>query len=137
MWALGCILYEMVTGHHAFEADDLPSIFEMVLSGSYEPVTSIVPDVPARILMTIHGAMHIDRERRIPDCSTLLEVLSGEQWDLGRPADQTWSGSVDMAVLAPRQTLVPEENLGVVELHTQPDPSLDAIDADNVGNREE
>ncbi len=107
VYSLGCMLYEMVTGHHAFEADDLPSIFDLVLNGSYEPVSSVVPDVPARFLMAIHGAMAVDKNRRIPDCDTLLEVLSGEDWDLGKAADQTWSGSVDFALLEPKQTLVP------------------------------
>ncbi len=93
VYSLGCVLYEMVTGELAFNQDDLPSIFDAVLAGSFEPVDTLVPDIPERFHNTILGCMQIDMSRRIPDCATILEVLAGGSYEGAEPAGDTWSGS--------------------------------------------
>ena len=38
IWALGCILYEMVTLRHAFDADSMEGLVLKILRGSYPPI---------------------------------------------------------------------------------------------------
>jgi len=38
VWALGCVLYEMATFKHAFDATNLPALVMSILSGQYKPV---------------------------------------------------------------------------------------------------
>jgi serine/threonine protein kinase len=96
VFALGAILYEMVCGKLAFDGSDLYSIFEAASSGDFEPPETLVPGLPKRIRRTIIGALNPDPNKRIPDCNTLLSVLSGERrWRPDIPAEATWSGSID------------------------------------------
>jgi hypothetical protein len=77
VFALGCILYELVTGRMAFEGPDVFSIFERITQGTFPPVESVAVDVPARVRAAIHGALQVDPARRIPSCARLREVLDG------------------------------------------------------------
>ena len=38
VWSLGCILYEMTTFHHPFNARDLRSLFIKIMRGVYSPI---------------------------------------------------------------------------------------------------
>lgn len=41
IWSLGCILYEMVTLKHAFDANSMKALMARILSGQYAPVPSV------------------------------------------------------------------------------------------------
>jgi NIMA (never in mitosis gene a)-related kinase 1/4/5 len=38
IWALGCIIYEMATLSPPFKANDFPSLFKIILEGSYREI---------------------------------------------------------------------------------------------------
>mmetsp|Transcript_4441 Transcript_4441/g.10741 ORF Transcript_4441/g.10741 Transcript_4441/m.10741 type:complete len:603 (-) Transcript_4441:17-1825(-) len=40
VWALGCVMYEILTGKPAFCANNFPGVANKVLSGQYEPISS-------------------------------------------------------------------------------------------------
>ncbi|GKT15467.1 Kinase, NEK, partial [Aduncisulcus paluster] len=40
IWSLGCVLYEMTTLRHAFEAHDMKGLVLKILRGSYPPISS-------------------------------------------------------------------------------------------------
>jgi NIMA (never in mitosis gene a)-related kinase len=44
IWSLGCILYEMVTLNHAFDADNMKSLVMKILKADYSPIPSIYSD---------------------------------------------------------------------------------------------
>lgn len=78
IFALGAILYELVTGRRAFDGEDLLDIFTNVAAGKFVPPRELVPALPERMEAAIVGAMVVDREKRIADCSTLLAMWRGE-----------------------------------------------------------
>ncbi len=80
VFALGCILYEMVCGQQAFRGKDALEIMNGVSNGDYASPLASIPGLSRRFVATIDGCLQIDRRLRIPDCSCLLRVLSGESW---------------------------------------------------------
>jgi len=77
LWALGCLLYEMTTGHSAFEGSDVAAIYEAVRKGRYEPPRSHVADLPEHVIDTIHGLLQVDPDERTETASEVLENLFG------------------------------------------------------------
>ena len=40
MWALGCVLYELATLKHAFEAGNMKNLVMKIVRGNYPPVST-------------------------------------------------------------------------------------------------
>jgi tRNA A-37 threonylcarbamoyl transferase component Bud32 len=76
IFALGCILYELVTGHLAFEAPDWLQTFNAISDGRYRSPREWVPDLPARIELAIRFALARDVEDRAKDCAALRATLA-------------------------------------------------------------
>lgn len=79
VFSLGCLLYELVTGQRAFPGEQALTIYNAVTAGEYLPAEQMVPDLPPRIVRCVDGCLAVDRDERIPDCQTLLEVLAGHK----------------------------------------------------------
>lgn len=83
LFSLGCILYELATRARAFPGDQALEIYNNIVAGRYTPAEEVVPDLPDAVIQAIDGCLILDRERRIPDCDTLLAVLAGKQrWEI-------------------------------------------------------
>jgi len=79
IFSLGCILYELVTRQRAFPGTQALEIYNDIVAGRYTPPEDLVPDLPDAVIQAIDGSLIRDREQRIPDCETLLEVLAGRR----------------------------------------------------------
>jgi serine/threonine-protein kinase len=79
VFALGAILYELVTGQRAYDGDDVLQIFNDVAGGNRIPARELRPDLPLRMQRAIDGALRVDPDERIPDSDTLYRVWTGEQ----------------------------------------------------------
>jgi serine/threonine protein kinase len=88
VFALGCILYELVCGRRAFEGENVLSVFNAVAQGKYTPPTEHVPGLPDRIVRAIDGCLVPKVDDRIPDCATLAAVL-GDKPLPERPRSRT------------------------------------------------
>lgn len=83
VFALGCILGELVTGYPIFQRDSVMATLTAMAQNQWRPVEEMRPDVPPRIALAVRACLVRDRERRCPDCATLRKLLDGEigEWD--------------------------------------------------------
>lgn len=90
IFSLGCILYELYTGERAFPYDDILKVYNAICDGEYVPASQIDPRIPERVDLAVAGALAVDRDARIPDCGTLLEVFLGHRsWSVDDPTEIT------------------------------------------------
>jgi serine/threonine-protein kinase len=74
VWAFGCLLYEMLTGRRAFQADDVTDTLAAVLRA--EPDWTALPDsLSPAIQALVRKCLEKDRRQRIADASTLVFVI--------------------------------------------------------------
>ncbi|MFZ5480497.1 MAG: serine/threonine-protein kinase, partial [Myxococcota bacterium] len=78
IFALGCILYELTCGRSPFAHSDLLSTMNAVVAGDFPPPKEVAPGLPENVRAAIEGCLVVDRDRRIPDCATLVGVLAGD-----------------------------------------------------------
>ena len=92
IFSLGCILYELLLRQRTFPGDEALEIYNAICVGRFVPPRQIVPDLPDRLNDAIRGALVVERDNRIPDCATLMRVISGEQgWSIDGDEPE-WEG---------------------------------------------
>ncbi|MBT3224241.1 MAG: serine/threonine protein kinase, partial [Proteobacteria bacterium] len=77
IWALGTLLFEMVTGDRAFPGKDTMQVLGAVARGSY--ALPVPKDTPPRMIAAIRAALQIQPLHRPADCKTLLELWRGNR----------------------------------------------------------
>ena len=90
LYSLGCILYELVTGHLVFESDSPLSLAMMHFSQDPIPPSHYVPDLPPAVEAEILRALAKDPQRRHPTARVLMEGLR-QAWAASLPATSTTS----------------------------------------------
>ncbi len=83
VFALGAILYELVTGHRAFGGENLLQIFSAVASARFKAPKSLRPDLPDRMERAILGALEPDKDARIQSVEQLIAVWTGKSEHVG------------------------------------------------------
>jgi len=77
VWAFGCILYEMLTGHAAFRGDDATTTLAHVLER--DPDMRLLPaDLPWSIRRTIELCLRKDIKQRARDIGDVQLALEGQ-----------------------------------------------------------
>jgi actin-like ATPase involved in cell morphogenesis len=89
IYALGCVLYEALTGQLPFRRDDDAALLWAHLVESPPSVTGIRPDVPAGIDAVVARAMSKDPGDRYASCEELLQDLEAA---LAGPTSPSSSG---------------------------------------------
>lgn len=77
VFAVGAILYELLTGRKAFDGEDMMETFSVVVAGDYPPIVRRGEAVPPRMKQAIEGALTVDVDERIQTCAELLEIWTG------------------------------------------------------------
>ena len=87
VWAFGCIVFEMLTGHRAFAGEDVSDTLASVLRG--EPDWSALPTEATHLTSVLKRCLEKDPEQRlrdIADVKVLLETAPASQGVVTRGA---------------------------------------------------
>jgi hypothetical protein len=75
VWALGVVLYELLTRRCPFEADSLPDLCLKVTREPPRPLDELRDDLPAELVQVIARCLEKDADRRFADAGELADAL--------------------------------------------------------------
>jgi serine/threonine-protein kinase len=75
IFALGIVLYEMLTGVRPFQRDDLMISLAAVAHGHAEPPKKLRPDLPPQLSAIVARAMHPNRDKRFHTAQEMRQAL--------------------------------------------------------------
>ena len=75
LFSFGLVLYEMATGHRAFEGDTGPILHAAILNQTPTPPRELNPQLPAKLEEIIDKALEKNRERRYQQVSEICADL--------------------------------------------------------------
>jgi len=79
VWALGVVLYEMLTTKRPFESTTLLELGALVMSAPHTPITAYRTDIPAAVVALIDRCLLKDPTRRFADANELHAALAAIQ----------------------------------------------------------
>jgi serine/threonine protein kinase len=85
VYALGIVLYEMLTGRKPFDATQEADIARAILFGPLIPAEKRRPDLPKALQVILKRALARDRDQRYPDCRALQADLETFIRSRGKP----------------------------------------------------
>ena len=97
VWALGAVLYELVTGSRAFDATTLPDMLQVI--GRVPPsMKALRSDVPAALDIIVRRCLARDREARFESALQLRDALVALHMNEAAEADWRATASVPPSV---------------------------------------
>jgi len=75
IWALGIILYEILTGRVPFEAETMPQLCGMILQDPPRPMRDLRADVPDGLQWVVLRCLEKNRERRFANVAELAAAM--------------------------------------------------------------
>src|SRR5262249_26319579 len=75
IFALGAILYEVVTGRVAFDAPSEFDTMKHIVEGNYVPPERVVGGLQPAMAATIRKALAVNPEERFSDCAAFRKAL--------------------------------------------------------------
>lgn len=76
IWALGAILYQSVTGKHAFDGQTLPEVCAKVLGQEPVSLRSLKPQVPSELEVVVLRCLKKNPEERYSDVASFATALA-------------------------------------------------------------
>ncbi len=76
IWALGCILYEAITGQMAFVGESVKEVLDRVLTEAPCPISSLRRDVPPGLIAIVERALSRHRDERFSSAALFARSLA-------------------------------------------------------------
>jgi serine/threonine protein kinase len=76
IWALGVMLFELLTGSTPFQATTVPELSIMIATEPPRPIAELRPDVPLGIVEIIDRCLQKDADRRYPSVGAFAKALA-------------------------------------------------------------
>jgi eukaryotic-like serine/threonine-protein kinase len=83
IWAVGCVLYELITGRVPFEAETMPQLCTLILHQEPPHPRSVRADMPDGVAEAILRCLRKDRAQRYPNVAALAMDLAVFSPDAG------------------------------------------------------
>jgi WD40 repeat protein len=74
-YALGVMVYELLSGRAPFDGNGYRAIFEAHLTTKPPPLDQLVPELPVEAAAAVHRAMARDPNKRFADCATFAGAV--------------------------------------------------------------
>jgi Tol biopolymer transport system component/tRNA A-37 threonylcarbamoyl transferase component Bud32 len=94
IWALGCILYEMVSGQRAFQASYDQALVYSILNEAPEPLTGLRTGVPVELELLVEKCLAKDAGQRYQSASDLMIDIDALKEKLKSGRSRILSGTV-------------------------------------------
>ncbi len=101
IFSYGALLYEMLTGRHAFEGDSAVSTLSAILRDEVRPMTEVVPDVPPQLETVIQRCMRKNPDERWQSMTEVRTALSALKRESDSGALYTSRISPDVPAVVP------------------------------------
>jgi eukaryotic-like serine/threonine-protein kinase len=110
IWSLGAILYKLLTGRTAFEADNPSATLAMIVMEEAEPVRLLRPDVPPQLEAIVQRCLEKKIDRRFQTVDELACALL--PFAPPRPRGRPWTPTTVLAppVLGPPADMITSQN---------------------------
>ncbi len=86
VWALGAILYELLSGKPAFDADSVPALVMMIATEEPPALENVRPEVPVALAAIIRRCLQKNRDDRFVDVAGLARAVEPFAPEEARPS---------------------------------------------------
>ena len=76
VWALGVVLYELLTGRKPFTSTSPVELFHQITNRVSDPLDELRPGVALELVAVVERALKKDRDQRLPTVTKLAEALA-------------------------------------------------------------
>jgi len=104
MFSLGCLLFEMVCGEMAFDAENTYDALNRIMNKEYTRPESLRPELPEVVIRAIDGLLAHEADERMPNCETVLGLLYGDDERTRQESDDTQEVARNAVVQLGRET---------------------------------